>query len=201
MKKGEIKITSYFKKYKKDLLFAFFIIVLITLIVVGRDYSEFFNSRESFEEFISSFGFLGPLVAILVIILEVVIAPIPGFVISLSAGFLFGSIKGSFCVYLGNVIGTVFVFIFARKLGKHVVKRFFKEGKIIKYEKIISKNENILLLLYFFPVIPVDVISVAFGLSRTRFKKFLRVILIAYIPYAIVMTNFGDQLARWFFDF
>ncbi|MDA3815724.1 MAG: VTT domain-containing protein [Patescibacteria group bacterium] len=186
-------------RYKNDIIVGFVFIFLIAVFFFGKDYFNIFENREVFEEFISGFGVFGPLILTLIVVLEVVVAPIPGFVISLTAGFLFGSIAGSICVYLGNIIGTMLVFWFARKFGKPVVERFIKKEKLVKYEKIVSKRENFLLFFYFLPILPIDIVTAVFGLSRIKIKKFLIIVLIGYIPYSIIVTNFGDYLADWFF--
>lgn len=188
-------------QYKNDFIVFFVVFLLFLIAFFGKEYFELFNDREKFQEFIANFGIFGPLVIVATIVLEVIVAPIPGIVISLTAGFLFGPIEGAIYVYIGNILGTVLVFSFARKFGRSVVERFVKKEKLVKYEKLIQKRENFLLFFYFFPILPIDIISTVFGLSKIKFKKFLIVILLGYIPYSIVATNFGDYLAEIFFKF
>ena len=193
------KKTSFFSQYKYDFIVGVVVLALILVILFGKDYFEFFGDRDAFQNFVENFGFWGPLILILAVILEVILSPIPGFVIAVTAGFMFGPIEGAIYVYIGNIVGTLAVFGFARKFGKPFIRRFFKKNKFIKYEKIISQHENWLLFFYFLPILPIDVISSVFGLSKIKFKKFLLVVCVGYIPYAIFVTNFGDYLAEIFF--
>ena len=127
------------------------------------------------------------------------VAPIPGYVPAITAGFAFGPALGSVYVYLGNMIGTLVVFFLARKYGKKLALHFVKKERLEKYEKMINRHENWLLVFYFFPVVPIDIITAAFGLSKIKVKKFVFVAAVGYVLYSVVSTNFGDLLANlWF---
>ena len=161
---------------------------------------ELFNDKDSFETFINEFEVWGPIVAIGSIVLEVIIAPIPGFIPAISTGFIFGPILGSVYIFIGNVIGTLLIFFLARKYGKLLIAKFFRKDRLEKYSETINRHEDYLLVFYFLPIFPVDLITVAFGLSYIRFKKFFIVSLLGLLFYSILITNFGDYLANlWFF--
>jgi uncharacterized membrane protein YdjX (TVP38/TMEM64 family) len=199
MRKLTQKTKKELHRLRYDIIIGLIIFGLAFFAYLERDRFGAFSERESFESFIDGFGVWGPAVIIASIVLEVVIAPIPGFIPALTAGFVFGPIAGSVYVYLGNVLGTLLVFYVARRLGKLVVEKFIKKRRLEKYEKTIEKHENWLLVFYFIPVLPIDIITAAFGLSGIRFKKFLFVILLGLAFYSIVITNFGDYLAQlWF---
>ncbi len=187
------------KKYKYDIFIFLFIAALIVLFVAIRDKFGFLSDRESFELYIEGFGVWAPLMIVLVIILEVVIAPLPGFVPAISAGFIFGPVEGAFYTYIGNVIGSLLVFLLARRFGRLLVEKIFEAEKIEKYERLIGKRENILLILYFIPLLPVDILSGAFGLSGISFKKFAIAISIGFVFYVAIFNLFGDYLARLYF--
>lgn len=186
-------------KYRYDLAIALVLILIFSFFYIERDQFGMFSDRESFQSFVSSFGFFGPLVVIGSIVLEVVIAPIPGFIPAISAGFIFGPILGSVYTYIGNILGTLIVFLVARRYGKPLIARFIKGERLEKYCKTIAKHENYLLVFYFLPILPIDVITAAFGLSHIRKKKFFIVSSIGFVLYSIAATNFGDYLAKlWF---
>lgn len=193
------KIVEFFHKHRYDLIVLSLIALTTAVLFEHRDKFEVFSDRETFQNYISSLGHWGPIAIVGSIILEVIIAPIPGYIPAITAGFIFGSILGSIYTYIGNVIGTMIVFFVARKYGKKIVERFMKKERLEKYEKTITKHENYLLVFYFFPVVPIDIISAAFGLSKINLKKFFFVSSTGFVIYSIVSTNFGDYLARlWF---
>jgi len=52
---------------------------------------------------------------------------------------------------------------------------------------------------YFIPLMPVDILSFAFGLSRVRFRLFFAVSSIGFFVSMGLLTLFGDSLARLIF--
>ena len=187
------------KKYRYDIIVIFTLVVVVWIAYIQRDKFDVFSDRLAFENFINDLGFWGPLAIVGSITLEVVVAPIPGYIPAITAGFVFGPILGSLYTFIGNVLGTAIVFFVARKYGKKLVLRFMKKERLEKYGHTISKHENWLLFFYFFPIIPIDVISAAFGLSKIHWKKFFIVSSLGFIVYSTISTNFGDYLSRlWF---
>lgn len=187
------------KKYRYDIFIWAIIVVLAVLLYKFQNKFELFSSREQFETYVQSFGIWAPIVVILFLILEVVIAPIPGSIPALTAGFIFGPVFGSVYAYIGNIIGTVIVFYLARKFGQRIAAKLFELHRLKKYQNAIDRHENLLLAIYFIPIFPLDIITGAFGLSAVKPKKFFTVVACAYAVYVIAMGIFGDYLANLFF--
>jgi len=187
------------RKYRNDIALAIAAVVIIAVMLIVKNELSILRDRIAFQNFIYGFGILGPLVIILIIIAEVIIAPLPGFIPAISAGFVFGTIEGSAYVYIGNIIGSALVFLISRKYGRYLLLKFVSEEKLAKYEHLIACYQNILLLLYVFPFIPVDILSGAFGLSLIRFRKFVTMISIAFIAHVLILNYLGDYLARLYF--
>lgn len=187
------------RKYRYDIAIGVTILLFIIFIVIFRESFGVLSDRESFENFIRGFGPLAPIVVIVSIVLEVIFAPIPGFVPAISSGFLFGHIEGSAYAFIGNVLGSALAFFLARKFGRYLLGRIVNTERIEKYEKAIQKRETLLLMLYFIPIFPTDIISMAFGLSGIRFKKFIIFSSLGYACYALILAYFGDYLATIYF--
>lgn len=194
-----MKIFQHAYKYRYDIFIAVFIALFIFLFIMIKDEFGVLSDRESFQGFIRGFGAWAPLAIILIIIVEVIIAPLPGFVPIISSGFIFGTIEGSIYALIGNIIGSLAVFLIARKFGRYIALRFIDMEKLDKYEKAIERRENFLLILYFFPVFPTDIISIAFGLSKIKLKKFILIISVGFVVNVWALNYFGDYLAGIYF--
>ncbi len=192
-------MREFIKKYRYDIVIGGTITLFALSAFFIEDRFSFLSSREEFRELVMSFGIWAPAAVILLISLEVIIAPIPGFVPAVTAGFIFGPVMGGLYVYLGNIIGSLAVFFLARRIGRTIAVSLFREERIKKYEKAIARHENLLLVFYFFPVFPLDVITAAFGLSAISRKKFVSAVAFGYLAYAFVLAIFGDYLAKLFF--
>jgi uncharacterized membrane protein YdjX (TVP38/TMEM64 family) len=190
---------SFLKKYRYDISAIITIIALIIVFIFLRENFGVLSDREAFRNYINSFGFFAPIAIILIIILEVVIAPIPGFIPITVAGFLFGPIEGSIYAYIGNVTGSIIAFLIARKFGKYLVAKIVTEKRIEKYEKMISRHQYLIFSMYFLPIFPVDILSFAFGLSGIKIKKFVLLVAIGFVSNVILLNIFGDFLAGLYF--
>lgn len=194
-----MKIFQKLYKYRYDFFIALVIALFVLLFIAIKDEFGVLSDRESFQQFIAGFGALAPLVIIFIIIAEVIIAPIPGVVAIVSAGFIFGTIEGSIYALIGNIAGSAIVFFAARKFGRYLALRFIRKEKLDKYEHAIARRENILLMLYFFPIFPTDIVSVAFGLSKIKFKKFILITSLGFVANVWGLNYFGDYLAKLYF--
>lgn len=194
-----IKITR--RKAKKIFILTTLLAIIIAIYSIDWNIGGIFSSQESLQDFIKSFGAIGSIILILVISLEVIIAPVPGFIPALTAGFLFGPLLGAFYIYLGNIIGTTVLFLLVKKYGRLIAFKIFNKNKIERYEKLINRNENWLLVFYFIPIFPVDITTAAFGLSAISPRKFITAIIFGYLIYALILAFFGDTLANLYFNY
>lgn len=194
-----MSIRNFIYKYRYGIAVALALVFIAAAFILLQDQFSFLGDRESFQRFVESFGVWGPLVIISVIVLEVVIAPIPGFVPIAVAGFLFGPLEGAAYAYIGNVVGSILAFLLARKIGRQIVVRLMGAKRLQKYETMMRRRGDWLFAFYFFPVIPVDVLSMVFGLSGVSFKKFTVIMSIGFIAYIVALSFFGEYLAKLYF--
>lgn len=157
-----------------------------------------FTSPDEAAEFIRNLGWIGPFVVILFIIMEVIVAPIPGSVIAVASGYAFGPFMGVIYSYTGNVIGSVIAFYLARRFGRTFIAHFISRKQIDQYDAFITSRGNIVIwLAYLFPVLPSDLVSFASGLSDISYRKFITIVCLGYLPNMILLNYFGYAL----FDF
>lgn len=190
---------TFIKKYKYDIAAGLLFLAFVAIFVSLRDKLGILSDRESFEEFVKSFGVWTPLAIISAIVLEVIIAPLPGFIPAISAGFIFGAFYGSVYTYIGNILGSFLIFWISRRFGRMLLEKIIGKEELGKYERLISRRENFLLFLYVFPIFPIDIISGAFGLSNISFKKFSLAVSVGFIFHVLILNLFGDYLARLYF--
>jgi uncharacterized membrane protein YdjX (TVP38/TMEM64 family) len=133
---------------------------------------------------------------ILVVIIEVVIAPIPGGAIGYMGAARFGFWQAWPLLYIGNAIGTTIVFFLARRLGSPIFEENVSERTRERYDALLRSNVLLLWLLYSIPLIPVDILSVLAGLSNLSARKFLTISLTGYVLYTAIVAFLGDFAAE-----
>lgn len=119
----------------------------------------------------------------------------PIFILSLSAGALFGSVFGIIALTLGVFFGTTAAFFVARYLGSSWIKGLIK-GKGEKYYNQLSDNGFFILLpIRLIGLPPYGIIDFICGLSRMRYFDFVAATIIGTMPSIIIQVVLADRLA------
>jgi uncharacterized membrane protein YdjX (TVP38/TMEM64 family) len=140
---------------------------------------------------------LGPLLFFLVIVTEVILAPIPGGVIAFVGSAQLGFWTAWPILYAGNVIGSNVLFHLARRFGRPFVERHTKEKQRVKYERALERHPRLLWIPYALPVFPIDVISALLGVSGMRRRWFLLTTLLALPSYTGITALVGSRFGRY----
>lgn len=134
---------------------------------------------------------------VLVVIVEVVIAPIPGGAIGYMGAARFGFWQAWPMLYIGNVIGTTIVFVLARKYGTPVFEENASSKTRERYNRLLQGHPALLWFFYTVPLIPVDVLSVLAGLSHMSQRRFFTIAFTGYFFYTAIVAYVGSALARY----
>ena len=147
-------------------------------------------------EDVRSMGVLGVLVLFAVQILHVVVAFIPGEVVQMAAGMMYGPWLGALIVIVGCVLSSALVYYIVHKLGAPLVQAMVPEkylGKFRHFEES-GKLSIIVFILFLIPGLPKDVFTYIVPLTDMKLKPFLAITTIARIPGIIVSTYAADGL-------
>jgi uncharacterized membrane protein YdjX (TVP38/TMEM64 family) len=120
------------------------------------------------------------------------VAFVPGAILSLAAGAIFGVVSGTLIVVAGATLGSCTSFLLARYLARGWVQRRLIGGpRISALDRAVSGDAlRILFLLRLSPVVPYNALNYAFGLTRVRFTDFLLACL-GMIPGVVAYTYSG----------
>ena len=169
------------------------ILLLLVTLILWRWLASF--SQEGLRDYIRSFGAAGWLVFLVLQILQVFIALIPGELLESAAGFVFGPIVGTLLCYAGIVIASSLVFALTRKFGIKLVEVFVSREKInqLRFLNTEKKRDLLIFLAFFIPGTPKDLLTYFVGLTEIKFRTFLAISLVARIP-SVVTSTFGGHL-------
>ena len=123
---------------------------------------------------ISSYGPYSPLVFILIQILQVVVAPIPGGAVEFLGGYLFGVWAGFVYSMIGLLFGSWFAFSLGRFFEKWAVEKFVSPRTLRKFDYLIG-HEGVILSFFLFliPGFPKDALCYILGLTPMHLGIFL----------------------------
>ena len=120
---------------------------------------------------------------------------VPGSLLTLAAGFLFGLVKGTVIVSLGSTAGAAAAFLVARKVAHHwVVRRLAGRPRLAAIGRAVeTEGFKIVLLTRLSPVFPYNVLNYAFGLTSVPVGKYMLASWIGMLPGTIMYVYLGAR--------
>ena len=155
----------------------------------------FLSDREKISAYIEGFGSAAPWVFMLVQILQVLLAPVPGEATGFIGGYLFGVTKGFLFSSIALSIGSVINFGVGRFLGKRYVRKVIPTKYLARFD-MVAKREGALIvfMLFVFPGFPKDYLCLFLGLSALPFKIFLLMATLGRMPGTFILSLQGAML-------
>jgi uncharacterized membrane protein YdjX (TVP38/TMEM64 family) len=163
--------------------------VIVVGIVAAYIYRDQFNAA-ALEQWVQEAGLAGPLVFMIIYAIATVFF-LPGSVLTLAGGALFGPILGTFYNLTGATIGAVLAFLIARYLASDWVEK--KTGGRLKQLKqgVEGEGWRFVAFVRLVPLFPFNLLNYALGLTRIRFSHYLLATYLFMLPGAIAYTYLG----------
>lgn len=174
----------------------FLVLTALLAWFVGRPLVRMVSQPETFRAWVDSHGLSGRLAFVGMVILQVVIAIIPGEPFEIVAGYAFGALEGTLLCMAGAILGSAIVFGFVRRFGMIAVEVFFSREKIqsLKFLQNTKRLNTIVFIIYLIPGTPKDLLAYVIGLTPMKFSTWMLITAIARIPSVITSTIGGDAL-------
>jgi uncharacterized membrane protein YdjX (TVP38/TMEM64 family) len=194
--------NSLRKNWKWILLF--FILAGVIIFVVYQSNSKLWTpfaklydllrDRQQLKGFIRSFGASSPIAYILLQIIQVIIAPIPGGAIEFIGGYLFGVKAGFIYSMIGLFLGSWMAFSLARIFEKVAVEKFVSQQTRKKFDYLVE-HEGVILsfVLFLIPGFPKDALCYILGLTPMHLGIFLIISTIGRIPGTLIACLQGGK--------
>ena len=158
----------------------------IVLAIVYRDRLD----AEALRQWMEQAGAAAPLLFMLIYAIATIFF-LPGSVLTLAGGALFGPILGTFYNLTGATIGAVLAFLIARYLASDWVEQ--KTGGYLKRLKEGVENEGwrFVAFVRLVPLFPFNLLNYALGLTRIRLSHYLIATYVCMLPGAFAYTYLG----------
>ena len=195
------------KNRKKVKILKIVLLVLVICLLIGIITYLFpliknLSSTEgqiAFKEKVESSGIFGLLLLFGLQFAQIFLIILPGEPIEVLAGMCYGTIGGTIFVTVSAFIITAFIFFLVRKLGRNFVYQFFDSKKIEKIEnsklfKNTKKIEWIMIILFFIPGTPKDLLVYIGGLLPLKPLRFILISTFARLPSVISSAIAGANL-------
>jgi uncharacterized membrane protein YdjX (TVP38/TMEM64 family) len=167
-------------------------------IIYVPDITKLISKREQFRELLASYHSISILVYIFFQILQVVIAIIPGEVVQIAGGYVYGTFFGTIYTLAGILLGAVIAFFIARLLGYSLIKRIMPDERLDKMRTLINspKSEITMFLLFLIPGLPKDILVYIAGLTPVKPGAFFTIFIIARFPGILGAAYIGAKVQQ-----
>jgi uncharacterized membrane protein YdjX (TVP38/TMEM64 family) len=166
--------------------------VAVALFVAANE----FNVQDQLKQALDWVGGLGPWGAITFIAIYVVatVLFIPGSVLTLGAGAVFGVMWGSVYVSIGSTLGATAAFLVGRYLARNAIARKIEGNeRFAAIDKAVaSEGWKIVGLTRLSPVFPFTLLNYAFGLTRVKLSHYILASWIGMMPGTVMYVYLGS---------
>jgi uncharacterized membrane protein YdjX (TVP38/TMEM64 family) len=157
-----------------------------------------FRDPERLQQIVLDLGLWAPAGFILLQIIQVIVAPLPGNVIAVVAGYVFGLGRGLLWAMIGVMLGAAAAFLLSRGIGRRVLKLFVPERTMDQFDRfVVQRGPFYVFLLLLVPNPIGDWLYYLAGLTALPLPVFLLLVLAARIPSNLLEVFIGVQVFRF----
>lgn len=183
----------YSKKYAATVLSIISVILVIATIIGIVLLREYIDDLEAFAK---EHIVIGAIIFSAVCALQVIFAFIPGEMVEIAAGVLFGPWWGTLFCLVAETTGSVIVIILVRKFGRGLVESLYPREKIdaLPILNDRKKRNAFIFLLFAIPGTPKDFLTYIIGLTKISIPTYILLTFFARIPSVITSTFAGSSI-------
>lgn len=168
------------------------ILILCVLAVGGMlavVYRDQFDAA-GIERWVEAAGIAGPIVFMLIYAIATVLF-LPGSVLTLAGGALFGPILGTFLNLTGATLGATIAFLVSRHLASDWVEQ--KTGGRLKQlkEGVEGEGWRFVMFVRLVPLFPFNLLNYALGLTRIKLSHYVIASYLFMLPGGFAYTYLG----------
>jgi uncharacterized membrane protein YdjX (TVP38/TMEM64 family) len=156
----------------------------------GETVVRLLSDEATVEAIVAQAGIWGPLALVALNVFQIVVAPVPGYVVQLAAGYLYGPLWGGIYAGIGILLGGMIAMALARTFGRPLARVMVGEERLARWESVThSDSPWVWFLLFLGPV--GDLPFFLAGLSRVSYLTVFLVVLVVRVPTAFLSTAIG----------
>lgn len=179
-------------------LIAFFALMVIVVILIWPYIHEAFEpgGLSRVIDDVRNAGPLGVLILLAMQFMQIVVAFIPGEVVQMAAGMMYGPWLGAAVILLGCIISSAFVFAVVHRLGAPFVRDMVPTKYLDKFNAFeeSGKLSIVVFILFLIPAMPKDTFTYLVPLTNMRMRDFLILSNVGRIPGIVISTYAANGL-------
>lgn len=187
-------MRNLYNAYRKQIIMSIglFIIITISCLLLYKPFMAILFNMQSFRKYLQGYGIFGFVIMCLIMALQVVFVFLPGEIVEIVSGYIYGTWGGMLVCAIGTIVGTCIVFMLVRFIKN---KMFIQKDETKVKFFVNHKNlEFVIFLVFFIPGTPKDALTYIAPYTKISLWKFLLLTSIARIPSVVTSTIGGNAL-------
>lgn len=184
------------KKKEISMILLCFMIMAIICLLLYKPMIEIFKNPQALQTQLQSYGVLGQILFIGIMALQVIFVFLPGEIVEIMAGFLYGPLGGMIACMIGCAIGSSLIYVFVKKYGVKFIDKLIGLDKVNEVDFLKNKEKRNILcfIIFFIPGTPKDILTYFIPLTDMKLSTFLFITTIARFPSIITSTLGGHAI-------
>ena len=169
------------------------VLFILALLLLWAPVARIGTSSAAWWAWLEGLGPLGPLAFLALNVVQIVVAPVPGYPVQVLGGLLFGLVAGSIYTVSGMVAGGVLAAWLGRRLGRPWLEKRLGADTLAHWGAIVHIDS--FWTWWIILLIPLgDIPYFLAGLSKISLRRFALAILASRGPFTVLIVWLGDSV-------
>jgi len=147
------------------------------------------------KSYLLGFGIWAPVVSSILMVLQMIAAPIPGQLVTFTNGLLFGAFWGTVLSWSSAMAGAALCYGIATAFGRPVVEKIVGVKSLDYVDRFFERyGTKAILVARLIPFVPFDPVSYGAGLTKMGFWRFFIATGIGQLPATILYSWLGAKV-------
>lgn len=149
------------------------------------------DDEERIENWVSRFGMAGPLVLILVMVVQMFLFVVPNVLVMMIAIIMYGPVWGSIISLIGIFVSSSVGYFIGRKLGPITVNKLISIKTQEKISSFIEEYGTAAIAITRISSLSNDSLSIVAGLLKMSYRKYIMATLCGITPLITLLALYG----------
>lgn len=174
------------------------LLLVAVMVFAGRNVWRYFRSPAELRTLVASWGAWAPAGIIAFQAIQVIVAPLPGNLMSFACGYALGVWPAIIWLMLGILVGATVDFIVARLVGRGILRYFVPPDKLQRLDSTILKRGAFYIFLLLLVPNPLgDWVYYLAGMTRLPLPVFLLFVFVARLPSNLLESSLGAGATKF----
>lgn len=196
---GGQRLPTSRDRWLKTVLAVLALVALGAVLALGaQSLFRYFRYPEELRRLVAGWGGLAPVGVVLLQMVQVIVAPLPGNMLSFAAGYVLGVWPTVLWLMIGILLGATFDFLLVRLFGRRVLQLLMPAERLARLDALVMRRGTFFIFLLLLIPNPIgDWVYYLAGLTPMPLPVFLLLVLVARLPSNLMESWVGATATRF----